>query len=544
MTNHKSFQSYLEEITEAFSSPSFYAHKVSKIDRRETHISVVFLTGEWVYKIKKPVDFGFLNYTTLDLRKHYCRREVELNKRLSDNIYSDVVAICRDKEKGNLFLGDCERPLEYAVRMREIPEETCFRSLLDKEAVTKNEVRAIAERLAGFYRSGSISNPLLALYGGVEYVRFNAYENFRQLEPFALEIGGKNLLNRMKYDTYKFTVLFKDLFRERLELGFIKDGHGDLRADHIYFYNGVQVIDCIEFNNRFRYGDVAADLSFLFMDLMRLGHEDWAYVVIEEYSRASGDLQLWFLLDFYTAYRAAVRAKVACLETFSHAEDVEKNKACFNEAKKFMKLGATHTFSYSVPTVWIFMGPPASGKSRLGREMARKGHIGYLASDRIRRKLFPEAGRSPFGHGVYSKEAREIVYRKLAEETVEFLKRRRSLVVDATFALEGWRKAFIDTISVCEAHVLFIETMAERDVIEKRLMSREHSQDTMESDARIEHFAKFMATYESPDEIKGDMLVKVDTGKMNEFESLLKILSEGIRKRTFQASDRISKEDL
>ncbi|MCX7822898.1 MAG: AAA family ATPase [Syntrophobacterales bacterium] len=530
MVNGNVFRSELEEIDKAFSTPSFYTHDIKKIDRRETHISLVFLTGEWVYKIKKPVDFGFLNYTTLDLRKHYCHREVELNRRLSEGIYDSVVPICRD-ENGELLLGNCKDPIEYAVRMREIPERTNFRTFLDGGTVSSDHIKAIAKKLADFYEGSPLSNPSLSIYGGVEYVRFNTYENFKQLEPFANEIGGRDLLHWMKKSTYKFTVIFRELFRERLEGGFVKDGHGDLRVDHIYFHKGVQIIDCIEFNNRFRYGDVTVDLSFLFMDLIRLGYRDWAYRIVEEYAKASGDLQMWFLLDFYTAYRAIVRAKVACLETLSHPEDIERNRKSFQDARKFMNLGKIHTLSYSIPTVWIFMGLPASGKSRLGRRVASMGHMAYLSSDQIRRKLFPQATRSPFGQGVYTKEMREIVYWKLFEETVKIIKSGRSVVVDATFASEKWRRALTDSISNSMAHILFVETQADTNVLRERLIKREGSLDTRGSDARIEHLDRFLATYEPPYEIGKNRLIQVDTSKGDEFQSLLSILSEGMRKR-------------
>lgn len=525
----------LDEIAQAFMNPSFYPHEVKKIDKRETHISLVFLTGGWVYKIKKPVDFGFLNYTTLDLRKHYCHREVELNRRLADGVYDSVVEICRDPEIGKLMLGQCEEPIEYAVRMRELPENVCFRRLIEEGKVTTNHIRSVARRLADFYLAESVLPQHLALYGGIEYVRFNTYENFKQLEPFAHEIGGRNFLQWMKGLTYRFTVLSRNLFDERLKKGFVKDGHGDLRADHIYFYRGVQIIDCIEFNNRFRYGDVAADVAFLFMDLLRLGYPDYAYRIVEEYVRASGDLQLWFLLDFYTAYRAVVRAKVSCLETLSHPGDTERNSRCFDEARRFMHMGAIHTVAYGIPTAWVFMGPPASGKSKLGRKVAQLGHMIYISSDQLRRQLFPDATRSPFGEGSYTREAREAVYERIFEEASQAVKKGRSVVIDATFASAKWRKELLGALLDYPVHLIFVETTADKAVLAKRLTEREYSSDTGESDARIEHLERFLATYEPPHELRGDMHVLINTDTDDETRTLMRLLSEVIKKRILQA---------
>ncbi|MEJ5300078.1 MAG: poly-gamma-glutamate hydrolase family protein [Thermodesulforhabdaceae bacterium] len=536
MTQNKSQWETLDEIDKAFSDPSFYPHEIKKIDRKETHISLVFLTGRWVYKIKKPVDFGFLNYTTLDLRKHYCHREVELNKRLSDDVYDTVVEICRDPETGKLTLErQCNSPVEYAVRMRELPDNACFRRLIERGEVTSNHIQSIARRLADFYSSGFVLPDKLALYGGIEYVRFNTYENFKQLEPFAQEIGGKSFLQWMKNLTYRFTVLSRNLFDERLRKGFVKDGHGDLRADHIYFYRGVHIIDCIEFNNRFRYGDVAADLAFLFMDLLRLGYPDYAYRIIDEYVRVSGDFQLWFLFDFYTAYRAVVRAKVACLETLSHPSDAEQNCRCFDGARRFMNLGAIHTVAYGIPTAWVFMGPPASGKSRLGKRVAQLGHMLYISSDQLRRQIFPDANRSPFGQGAYAKEARDVVYERIFEDASKAVKSGRSVVIDATFSSSKWRKALLGALLDYPVHVVFVETTADKATLAERLRSREYSSDTGESDARIEHLERFLETYEPPHELRADMHVLVNTTVDDENQSLLKLLSEAIKKRILQA---------
>ncbi len=346
-------------------------------------------------------------------------------------------------------------------------------------------------------RSPTTTTSVCNLYGDLTYIRFNTYENFRQLEPFADEIGGKSSLRWMKDTTAVFTMRHRRLFEDRLRRGRIKDGHGDLRADHIYFWNGIHIIDCIEFNDRFRFGDVAADLAFLFMDLVRLGYAREAHTLIRSYVGASEDLQLWFLLDFYTAYRAVVRAKVSCLETLSTSLDAASRHRSFDEARRFMRLATVHTVAYALPTIYVFMGLPASGKSSLAERLAREGHMPLISSDVLRKRIFPGASPVPFGEGVYSTHARDLVYETLIDEAVRSVAGGKSLVLDATFASRLWREKLLQRLSPSSCHTFFIETTAAEEVLAKRLLERE-GEVTGASDARIDHLTAFSRRYEPP----------------------------------------------
>ena len=394
--------------------------------------------------------------------------------------------------------------------MKQLPDEANFQYLLEHDQVTREDIEKIASHLTNFYGSATVYNPLHTIYGDVEFVRFNAYENVQQLMPFSEQIGGKDLLKWLKRAAHGFTVRYRNLFAERIRNGFVKNGHGDLRAEHIYLFNGVQVLDCIEFNDRLRFGDVAVDLAFLFMDLCRLGFEGVAHEILEDYCRKSGDYQIWSLLDFYIAYRALVRAKVACLETLGLQKNSRKIPELFKTASRFMQYGIVHTMAYDVPTVIVFMGLPASGKSAHGRRVSKAFQIDHLSSDLIRKEIVPGVTKSPFGEGPYSAEYRNRVYEVLIDRCKNAVKKKRSIVVDATFSSQKWRQRFIEELSDLQCYVLFIETSASVDTLKERLKRREKKL-KVTSDARLEHLEGFLKSYVPPNELSADMLIKINT---------------------------------
>ncbi len=519
----------LEEIAGAFENPSFYGHPVKKIERKETHISVVFLTGDRVYKIKKPVNFGFLNYETLELRKFYCHQEIKLNQRLSSGVYLHVASVCR-KPDGTLKLNGCSSPIEYVVVMKQLPDTANFQYLLASGKCSDEDINKISIHLAQFYSKSSVFAPHQVVYGDAEFVRFNAYENVYQLMPFAEHIGGADLLGWLKLAAYKFTLRYRSLFSQRVSQGYIKNGHGDLRAEHIYLYDGVQVLDCIEFNDRLRYGDVAVDLAFLFMDLRRLNFSDVAYSILNGYCEYSGDYQLWCLLDFYTAYRSLVRAKVACLETLGLASgESQRREQLYHRARQFMQYGILHTMAYDIPAVIVFMGLPASGKSAHGRRVSSAFHIERLSSDIIRKEAFPDSGISSFGKGSYTSEHRNRVYEIMIKKCKNLVENGRSVVLDATFSKHSWRQMLLDELANCKCYTLFVETSASVDTLKTRLKRRE-DKPNVTSDARIEHLDSFLKSYEHPVEIPDNMIIKVNT-EGNAISTTGKIMQHIYKKR-------------
>jgi aminoglycoside phosphotransferase family enzyme/predicted kinase len=516
-----------ERICRAMSEPSFYPHPASSIERRETHISVVFLAGEWVYKLKKHKDLGFLDFRDPVRRLHYCMQEWKLNKRLSFGVYQGVVGIHED-EAGTLALGPVEGALEYAVKMTRLPEGVNFETLLRTGAVTQEHITRLGETLADFHDSAERGDGIDA-FGDPEHVRFNMEENFAQILPFA-----HGFLNLRKWEFIRqvcrsFLNNHGELFMHRVREGRIRDGHGDLRAEHVYFHQGVQVIDCIEFNERFRYGDCALDLAFLIMDLDRLGFDEVGRRLLRVYAAASRDGEVYALTDFYAAYRAFVRLKVACF-SLEHSED---RGAAAGEIRDYLDQAYRYAVSFGRPVLWVFCGLPASGKSTLASRVAKALFMSHLASDTVRKADhdFPADGVVAYNTGAYRPVVRGRVYAKLLNLAQEELRKGRSVVLDATFSSAQWRESAMLLAKDQNAGLIFVHSVCSPQTIKARLVNRDAS--SGESDARLIHFDDIIKNFEPFDDT-ADTYLAVSTER-SEDDSLYAVLSQGCALRQVQA---------
>ncbi len=299
--------SELPEMVQALLDPKIYPDASSGVDLMQTQMSFVFLTGDYVYKVKKSVDLGYLDYTTLEKRYFYCQREVELNRRLCPDAYLGVVSITQ--EKNGFSIGGKGKVIEYAVKMCHLPQEAMLNVLLAKGQVSAEMITGIAQKLAEFHQKAE-TNATISVFGDLDAIIMNTEENFNQTVKY---IG--NTISQKGYRHIKdYTNAFIDnnayLFRKRITDGKIRDCHGDLHAAHICFTDDIYIYDCIEFNDRFRYCDVASEIAFLAMDLDNYGRADLSQSFVDAYVRFSGDNELRQLLDFYKCYRAYVRGKV------------------------------------------------------------------------------------------------------------------------------------------------------------------------------------------------------------------------------------------
>jgi len=301
----------LPELIQALLDPEVYPDHPPRVELAQTQISYVCIAGEYVYKIKKPVDMGFLDYTTLEKRLYYCRREVELNRRLCADTYLDVVPISYDNRRA--VIGGKGEVKEYAVKMRRLPQDKMMDALLVKNKVTAEMVGQVADILAAFHKKAATS-PEITREGGIEAVIKNTSENFEQTEKYFGIIIEPETYEALKSYTEDFIKDNRALFLKRMDAGKVRDCHGDLHANHICFHNGICIYDCIEFIDRLRYTDVAADIAFLAMDLDHYHRADLSKSFIDAYVQKSGDKELLKLLNFYKCYRAYVRGKVGCFQ--------------------------------------------------------------------------------------------------------------------------------------------------------------------------------------------------------------------------------------
>lgn len=333
----------LQLLKKLLLNPEIYPDKPKEIKSSETHISLLFFTGNYVYKLKKPVDFGFLDFTTLEKRKYFCEQEVKLNRRLSPSIYLGVIKITYDGN--NVSLDGVNGVIEYAVKMRQIPEELLMDRLLKEGKVTSSMMEAISEKLVDFYLNAE-TNDEIKRFARPERIKEDTDENFAQTEKYINITIEKNVYLEIKEKTDSFLKRKGDLFYQRISEDRIRDCHGDLRLEHIFWGEEISIFDCIEFNQRFRYTDVAADIAFLSMDLDYHGRGDLNEPLIRTYINKSGDQSIKEILDFYKCYRAYVRGKVESfrLDDLSILEN-EKTEA-IKRAKKYFNLALNYSQSF------------------------------------------------------------------------------------------------------------------------------------------------------------------------------------------------------
>jgi len=326
----------LPELAQALLDPKAYPDATSGIELMQTQMSFVFLTDDYVYKLKKPVDLGYLDYTTLDKRRFYCQREVELNRRLCPDAYLGVVPITRDK--GDISIGGWGEVIEYAVKMRRLPREAMMDELLAGNRVSPQMITRVAQRIAEFHQKAEV----VSGFGDLDTITRNTEENFTQTVKYIGNTISQERYRRIKAYTNSFTSENAPLFQKRVADGRIRDCHGDLHAAHICFTDNICIYDCIEFNDRFRYCDVAAEVSFLAMDLDRYGRADLSQGFVNAYVDESQDKELLELLDFYKGYFACVRGKVESFKLDDPYISEEEKREILAVAKRYFELAESY----------------------------------------------------------------------------------------------------------------------------------------------------------------------------------------------------------
>ena len=508
------------QLTEELTRPEAYLHEVERVGFRQTHISRLFFAGDRVYKVKKPVDLGFLDFTDLDRRRHFCEEEVRLNRRLAPQVYLGVVPITAG-EDGHLRIGGEGEAIEWAVEMARLPEHRMFSAMLERGEIDNARMNAMVDLLVDFHESaptGSGVDEHGRLFALMELVE----GNFLHLREFAgdpedgedrLRVLSPTQLGFLRERAHRFLSTQADLVRRRIRQGRIREGHGDLHAGNLCFAaDGIVAYDCIEFSRRLRCGDVAADLGFLAMDLDQRGYPGFSGYLARRYAEVSGDESLVDMLGFYKAYRALVRAKVAALTAADVPPGDPERVEHAREAMRYVQLAAAYDLP---PTMILTCGLPASGKTWLARRLARPLRATLLRSD-VRRKVL--AGITPmppgdgsYGTGRYAPHRRESVYRSLLESTLEPLRAGHSVIVDATFSRRAYRRDFIDAAARLGLPFQVLHVTAPEGVIRARL-ERRREDPTEASEADLEVYRREREAFEPPTEVPEKHLLEVSSG--------------------------------
>jgi uncharacterized protein len=486
-------------------SPASYPHGPAEVRSLQTHISWVFIASPSVFKVKKPVNLGFLDFSTLEKRRYFCQREIELNRRLAPEMYLGVVPIYKTAS-GFSFNAEGEI-VEYAVQMKELPHGGFLSELLEKNLVDEEEIDRVISTLHRFYQSET-PTPEIERWGTPEKLKISTDENFVQVEPFIGQTVSSASFEAIRHFTNRFYVANDSLFGERIRQHRILDGHGDLHLDHIHLTpEATTIFDCIEFNDRFRFIDVANDLAFLAMDFDFEGRSDLAALLLKNAAREFDNAGMLKIANFYKCYRAFVRGKVESIQaTEKETKDPQEHQ---KQGARYFRLALKYAVSGSEPLILVVMGRIGTGKTTIAKQLASELDWSVFSSDPIRKTLagVPVTQRTPseLRDKIYSARMTQRTYSRLLQDGLAALKKNRGVILEATFSTRALRKFLRDECRKASVPFQFVELEVGSGEIKKRLKARDEKT-TETSDARLEDFEKLSAAYQPPSELAHDLI--------------------------------------
>ncbi len=489
--------------------PTAFGAGTKQVKMIQTHTSWVFLTGEHAYKVKKPVNFGFLDYTTLSARKFFCEEEFRLNRVLSPDIYLAVLPVVEGRRR--LHVGGSGRVVDWCLKMKELPQSWIMTEQLKAGRVTFQHIDGIARSIADFHKRAERGREV-AQYGSTEIVKLNWDENFSQTMEFRGRTIGYKAFAEIKAAVERFIVEHRPLFRYRREAGFVRRCHGDLHSKNIFVNDGVHIFDCIEFNPRFSCSDVASEIAFMVMDLEYAGRPDLAGYFVERYLVYSRDPGLLRLLNFYKCYRAYVRGKVTSFNLNDPGMS-EKDKAQARLiARRYFELSRRYAARlFARPKLLVMMGLPGTGKSFVARRLAERLDAFHLMSDSIRKQLLGislTARRfEGYGKGIYQGNIGKKTYDEMMRRARVFVSAGHNTIMDATFLHPDSRRRARALARKAGVPLLFVFADCPEKTVVSRLGRR-----TMEgsfSDATIAVYREMKRRFKPPR--PGRNLVHINT---------------------------------
>ncbi len=500
-----------QELIAFLESPESYPHRPTEVRAIQTHISWVFIASPFVFKVKKPVNLGFLDFSTLEKRHYFCQREIELNRRLCPEIYLDAVPVY-ETDSGFSFKPP-GKIVDYAVKMKELPHGYFLNELLEKNLVGEKEINRVISTLHRFYQAET-PTPKIEQWGTPKKLKISTDENFTQVEPFIGKTISPAAFEAIRHYTNQFYELNENLFHERIQQHRVLDCHGDLRLDHVHLTpEATTIFDCIEFNDRFRFIDIANDLAFLAMDFDFKDRSDLGNLFLRNAARELDDAGMLKVANFYKCYRAFVRGKV---ESIQATENETTNSGEHQkQAARYFRLALGYAIASAEPFILAVMGRVGTGKSTIAKRLASELDWPVFSSDETRKTLtgVPLTQRTPpeLRAKIYSARTTQKTYRKLLESGCAAIgccsrgRRPRlpqphnGVILDATFSTRALRTFLRDECKKANVSIQFVELEVDPNEIKNRLKLRDEK--TAEtSDARLEDFEKLNAEYQPPSE--------------------------------------------
>jgi aminoglycoside phosphotransferase family enzyme/predicted kinase len=460
-------------LVAALRAPGCFGHSVSRIEVIETHISSIILTGEYAYKLKKPVNLGFLDFTTLEARRRCCEDELRLNRRTARDLYLAVTAISGTLDSP--VVAGTGPAIEYAVQMRQFPPQDTLDCVLRRGALDAACVDALGAAVAAFH--GTIGGAAQASdYGAPATVRATAIDNFEHIGRLAPHPDARASLERLRSWTEDEFARKRSIFGQRKTDGFVRECHGDLHLGNVALIDARPVpFDCIEFNDSFRWIDVMSEVAFMVMDLVDHARPGFAFRFLNDYLQATGDYAGIAVLRFYLVYRAMVRAKIALIRARQPDHSVEVARQSLETFDEYLRLAASLA-APRPPALVLTCGLSGSGKTTVAQSALEALGAIRVRSDIERKRLHGLAADARTGSapdaGLYAANSTRATYERLAELARAMLPSGFPVIVDATFLRRAERQAFGDLARAAGARFLILACEAPPAVLRERTLAR------------------------------------------------------------------------